>query len=663
MPFKLALRNVKRRVSTYSVYFVTVALTAALMLASNGVLFSRELSSYGGIIFGYAIPAIRSTSVIVAAVVCFIVCHTTSWLLDRRRREFGTYLLLGVPRGKLLSLFVAENSLVGLISFLAGSALGVGLFYVFNIMVCGLMGNGMSPLAFDPIYLFIALIEWIVIFAIAIAWSSRILKKAQISELVHGKRGLRRKYTPRVNAAMSVTGLVVVIGSFVVIFAVLSAAMFGGFGQETAAPVVVAFALAIFAGIFLVYYGLRGLPLRKIMKKLPKRGDGDAPSYEYRDAAYSAGALVSCRGMARSADRNAVITGLIAVIMTIAVMLTCFMTALRYILVESINTIDFDVRVMWRSGHEYDITPEELADEAKKYAEPETVIRYDVYETDESYCKAMSESDANKLLAYYGEPTVDVSPGSFVYLLHGVYSDVRPPVDENGELTVYGETLTFGSVAHISTDNVLDMSHYLVIDDALASSEEAMSRLENTYLLMNIDGTLPPEWHETAEKAGLEGDIYSIFEERGEIAAVMSSAIIASLFLGSTFTMMSMALLSLRVTADAGKDRRRYAILSVLGMCERDRRRMLRRDLFGFFALPLALPLLTTFPILGICAMLSEQVKGVVYGGMFAVGLAVPLVYVAIFACYLGITYYMSVRTVLRPERASVYLLSEGDGA
>ena len=35
MLFKLALRNVRRRALTYIVYFVTVVLTAALMLAAG----------------------------------------------------------------------------------------------------------------------------------------------------------------------------------------------------------------------------------------------------------------------------------------------------------------------------------------------------------------------------------------------------------------------------------------------------------------------------------------------------------------------------------------------------------------------------------------------------------------------------------------------------
>ena len=109
MPFKLALRNVRRRALTYIVYLVTVVLTAALMLASNGVLFADELLEYVHFIYGAVIVMTRFVTAVVAVAVCFIICHATTWMLGRRRREFGTYMLLGVPRRKVVALFAAEN--------------------------------------------------------------------------------------------------------------------------------------------------------------------------------------------------------------------------------------------------------------------------------------------------------------------------------------------------------------------------------------------------------------------------------------------------------------------------------------------------------------------------------------------------------------------------
>lgn len=665
MPFKLALRNVRRRAPTYIVYFVTVTLTAAFMLAANSVLFAEELSAYGDIIFDNSIVAIRATSVIVAFVVCFIVCHTTSWLLDRRSREFGTYLLLGMPKNKLLRLFAAENVIVCAISFAVGSALGVGLFYVLNAVVCAMMGDGMTPLAFSPWQLLIALCEWALIFLIAVAWSSRVLGKAGIGYLMRGGKGLRKKYTPRVNASLSVAGGVMTVASFAVMMIALAVQMFAGSGEPAVtAAVVVVTVFTMFAGVFLFYFGLRGLPLRKIMKRVPQpsKRAGAQPVYEYKDAAYDARTLVGSRGLARATDRNAMIMGLIAVLMTFALILTCFMSSLRYILTEAPSLGNYDIEAYWDEYDlEYnDMTTDEFVEELEKYAEVETLIRYSLYDPgEEYYFSAISESDVNRVLEHYGKTGIDVKPGSFMWLNGGEH-----PWGDSEYLTVFGETLRFDSDVQVYFGDDQPFTSpvgYIVIDDAFAATEAVTSSLTWITLCADVRGGLSPEFYDAVDATGFY-HYSSRLRHSDEIKAVMSSAMIASLFLGMTFTMMSMALLSLRITADAAGDRRRYAILSALGVSEKSRRRMLRGELLKFFAFPLIVPLLTTLPTLGICAMLSEQVTNVIHAGMFAVGLAMPLLYIAIFACYLGVTYYMSVITVLQPSRSGAYLLAEGDG-
>ena len=46
MFFKLAVRNVKRQFGNYLIYFMTVALTVALLFAINGVIYSEKMQFY-----------------------------------------------------------------------------------------------------------------------------------------------------------------------------------------------------------------------------------------------------------------------------------------------------------------------------------------------------------------------------------------------------------------------------------------------------------------------------------------------------------------------------------------------------------------------------------------------------------------------------------------
>lgn len=45
MYLNLAIRNVKRQVGSYLIYFMTVSLTVALLFAVNNVIYSRELAA------------------------------------------------------------------------------------------------------------------------------------------------------------------------------------------------------------------------------------------------------------------------------------------------------------------------------------------------------------------------------------------------------------------------------------------------------------------------------------------------------------------------------------------------------------------------------------------------------------------------------------------
>lgn len=78
---------------------------------------------------------------------------------------------------------------------------------------------------------------------------------------------------------------------------------------------------------------------------------------------------------------------------------------------------------------------------------------------------------------------------------------------------------------------------------------------------------------------------------------------------------------------------------------------MLRNEILKFFALPLMLPLISVIPTLCTCAIVCDFVASL-HVGVFAMGIGVPLIYVAILACYFGVTYFISAKTVLGAKAA-----------
>ena len=119
---KLAVRNVRRQFENYLIYFLTVALTVALLFAVNNVFFGKELAQHIDMTSDFK-NGMKALIVLIALIVSFVLGYATSFMLKLRKREFGTYLTLGMSRNNLLAIFLAETLVICV------TALGVGIFF------------------------------------------------------------------------------------------------------------------------------------------------------------------------------------------------------------------------------------------------------------------------------------------------------------------------------------------------------------------------------------------------------------------------------------------------------------------------------------------------------------------------------------------------------
>ena len=95
MPKKLSLQNAKKQVVEYMIYIITMVITVALLLSFNMIIFSEEIAAI--INEKSILPLILITvSVLVVLVISALVKHITVFMVRKRSREFGLYMLLGV---------------------------------------------------------------------------------------------------------------------------------------------------------------------------------------------------------------------------------------------------------------------------------------------------------------------------------------------------------------------------------------------------------------------------------------------------------------------------------------------------------------------------------------------------------------------------------------
>lgn len=152
MLFKLALRNVRRSVRDYAIYFVTLLFGVAVFYAFNSIgqqkiLFDLEQSATERM-FDATQYLLGMFSVVVAFVLAFLIMYANRFLIRRRKHEFGTYLTLGMSPGQTSRIVLYETASVGLASLVAGLALGVLLSQALSFATAALFGVSMTGYRF-----------------------------------------------------------------------------------------------------------------------------------------------------------------------------------------------------------------------------------------------------------------------------------------------------------------------------------------------------------------------------------------------------------------------------------------------------------------------------------------------------------------------------------
>lgn len=155
MLMKLALRNVSRSMRDYAVYFVTLTLGVAVFYAFNAIGDSRVLFeaqegaanvflASGASIFDILVLVMTYFSIVVAVVLGFLVLYANRFVVRARKKEFGTYLLLGMSPRQVSSVVLMETLIVGVVALVVGLGLGFLISQAIAFATAGLIGVAIS---------------------------------------------------------------------------------------------------------------------------------------------------------------------------------------------------------------------------------------------------------------------------------------------------------------------------------------------------------------------------------------------------------------------------------------------------------------------------------------------------------------------------------------
>lgn len=87
-------------------------------------------------------------SVFIAIILGFLIVYANNFLINRRKREFGIYMILGMGRRQISGIILLETILIGILSLAVGIFIGVFASQFMSILVAKLFEANMSEFTF-----------------------------------------------------------------------------------------------------------------------------------------------------------------------------------------------------------------------------------------------------------------------------------------------------------------------------------------------------------------------------------------------------------------------------------------------------------------------------------------------------------------------------------
>ncbi len=151
MLFKLSIKNMKKSFKDYGIYFLTLVLGVAIFYMFNS-LDSQEamlkVSSSMSELIKLMISMLGMVSIFVAIILGLLIVYANYFLINRRKKEFGIYMTLGMGRRQISKIILLETIFVGVISLIIGLICGIFISQFMSILVAKLFEADMSNFTF-----------------------------------------------------------------------------------------------------------------------------------------------------------------------------------------------------------------------------------------------------------------------------------------------------------------------------------------------------------------------------------------------------------------------------------------------------------------------------------------------------------------------------------
>lgn len=679
---KLSLKNIKKSIKDYAIYFFTLILGVAIFYVFNALesqTVLMDVSSSTKEIIKLMMTMLSSVSIFVSFILGFLIIYASRFLMKRRNKEFGVYLTLGMSKRKISMILFFETLFIGFLSLIVGLGLGVILSQFMSLFVANMFEADLTKFAF--VFSSSACTKTIIYFGImyliVMIFNTFSISKCKLIDLLQGA-----KKSETIKLKNPILCILIFIISCIILGRAYYIVAFDTLSLQYAKDIIKPILMGV-VSTFFIFWSFSGLILRitQSSKKFYYKG---LNSFTLRQFSSKINTTVfsttiiclmlfvticllsSCLTIKNSMNANIKELAPVDVMFTTNMNMDKYYDNFRsygwndnqiknshYTTKEMFSLFDFDITKYLRDYIEVNTyaTPDLTMNHTlgSKLNQIRTSFPFLQYDTMESIMKI---SDYNKVARFYGNE--EYSLNSNEYMIVADFKsmiEVRNIALENHEtINLFGHTLkpkydscqdgfVEMSSNHINTgiiivpDNVIDEDY--LIQNHLIGNYKTQDKNEITEIENNIN-TLAKD-PKSKEYLLPSGTTKLAIKEATVGLTAMATFI--GLYLGIIFLISSAAILGLKELSESSDNKERFRMLRKIGTDEKMINKALFRQIGIFFMLPLILALIHS--VFGIkFAMVILEVFGDEQLLLSIIMTSVFIVF--IYGGYFLITYYCS---------------------
>lgn len=190
---KLSLKNIKKSIKDYAIYFFTLILGVAIFYIFNAIdsqTVMMNVTTSTKEIIKLMTNTISGVSVFVSFVLGFLIIYASRFLIKRRNKEFGIYLTLGMSKRKVSMILFLETLLIGIISLAVGLGIGIILSQFMSLLVANMFEANLTKFAFtfSKDAFVKTLIYFSIMYLMVMVFNTINVSKCKLIDLLHSNK-------------------------------------------------------------------------------------------------------------------------------------------------------------------------------------------------------------------------------------------------------------------------------------------------------------------------------------------------------------------------------------------------------------------------------------------------------------------------------------------